>query len=582
MQTPRRTEGSARWDLAFVERLVSRLTDDDDPDVLLRVRVLVLYSGLLVLLSLLWSLSHFAYHNWGVAALYVLSGLLFVGVVVKLWWDRNLPAASHSVVALTLAAATASTYLTGGLRLTNVCVFFMILVSAFFLVGRSGLWWSGGAMATALAFQVAGWLGYPFPDLVPVEDRAVDAFATWSSMALIVLIFAWSYEGNREDVVRRLVQANRAKSQLLANVSHELRTPLHVMSSAQELLRRTALTGEQRALLSTTRQSAEALESLVDDLLDLASLQRGSFSLEPADFAPGHAVQAVAAIAHHQCAEAGLDLTVEIEPDLPGWVRGDRRRLQQILGNLTQNAVKFTDVGGVSLVARPGDGPSTCVFEVRDTGIGIEPADRERVFAPFTQVDSSLTRARDGAGLGLAICAELVELMGGTLEVDSVPGEGSTFTICVPFQPPLTSREVHTPPSSPPRVMRRLPHRLTVLVAEDNDDSRELLGSMLGGLGQEAILACNGLEAVVLWQRTEPDLVLMDVQMPELDGLSATRRIRAREADLGRKPVPIVAVTGHREPDLLERYTQAGIERCLFKPYGLRELVELLAEAGAR
>jgi signal transduction histidine kinase len=410
-----------------------------EPDRSYRIRVLFAYSGTAFVTAIAWGTGHLLDGSLITASAFFCTAALIVGIFVKLWRDRRLRFASHAAMALATFTTILSLFLTGGLRMTNVAPFFILIVASIFLLGRQGIAYALLAIGTALTFQVGHWVGFSFPDHIPVERRGVDAFVTWFVSAALVFLLVLVYERARTMTVQELRKANRARSQFLANISHEIRTPIHVIMGVNSLLEKSKLDEEQREHVRTSQQHSETLLALISDLLDMTSMEHGSFALKEMDFDPVDVFESVSRVMRQRCEDKGLGFAMVTRPGVPRSVRGDRNRLHQVLMNIAGNAVKYTESGSVAIEAGPMDAEHGFRVVIRDTGIGIEEKDVEHIFESFTQADGTLARRHEGAGLGLFISSELVRLMGGRIELASAPDEGSTFTLEIPFQPPMST-----------------------------------------------------------------------------------------------------------------------------------------------
>jgi len=378
---------------------------------------------------------------------------------------------------------------------------------------------------------------------------------------------------------RKAEAANRAKSEFLANMSHEIRTPMAGIVGFSDLLSKTELSEEQRHHAAIIGSSAAALRRVIDDVLDTARIEAGKLLLEAHVFELRRLFEEVAAFLSPQAKLRGLDFELDFESDLPAWVRADPARLRQVLINLAANAIKFTHEGSVAIRVRRSEAEERerLRVEVADTGIGIAPETLPRLFSPFTQADSSSSRQFGGSGLGLSISKAIVELMGGEIGARSEPGRGSTFFFEVPVEaaaaPPEAARP-SSPPVSPEAAEERAGEEASILLAEDDPVNRLLALNLLASMGHRAEAVADGREALDALERRRFDLVLMDCQMPELDGYEATRELRRREA--ADRHTPVVAVTAHAMAGEKERCLAAGMDDYLSKPFGVDELSEVI------
>jgi signal transduction histidine kinase/ActR/RegA family two-component response regulator len=379
-----------------------------------------------------------------------------------------------------------------------------------------------------------------------------------------------------QDLVVTAQAASRAKTEFLATISHEIRTPLNGVLGMAQAMAQDAMPEVQRGRLSLVQTSARSLLDVVNDVLDISKIEAGKMELLPAPFSFDRFAEAMRRLYGSLAEERGLSFAFEVAPEAAGWRLGDEVRLRQVLSNLISNALKFTDHGGIEVLVT-GDPRRICV-DVTDTGVGIPLERQGQIFEKFVQADSSSTRRVGGTGLGLAICREVVSLMGGVIAFDSAPGVGTRFS----FQIPLPAVEPPLGQAADRGAVLDADAALRVLVVDDNPTNRTVLTTLLENLGVASEAVRNGHEAVEAWDVGTWDVILMDIHMPEMDGLDASRMIRDREAESGRPRTPIVAVTASVLAHETEAYFAAGMDNVIAKPIEVQRLIEVIEQSLAQ
>jgi signal transduction histidine kinase/DNA-binding response OmpR family regulator len=363
--------------------------------------------------------------------------------------------------------------------------------------------------------------------------------------------------------------ANMSKSEFLANMSHEIRTPINGINGMIDLTMLTELTSEQRENLNMAKSCAGSLLLIINDILDFSKIEAGKLSIESIDFDLIEMIQNTVRAHTPNISSKGLEFSYSICPDTPRYINGDPNRLKQILNNLLNNAIKFTERGKISLAVRKTITTSEYMqleFSVSDTGIGIDQQKMDRLFKTFSQVDSSITRNYGGTGLGLAISRQLTELMGGTIWVESEKGKGTTFLFTIKCK--AGHKPIDTIVQQEPG--KKTTRSLHILLVEDDHVNQVVLSRLLREYGHAVEIAGNGIEALALHRQKDYDIILMDIQMPEMDGIEVTRHIRERET--GDRHIPIIALTAFAFKGYREHILSMGMDEYITKPVETDEL----------
>ncbi len=378
--------------------------------------------------------------------------------------------------------------------------------------------------------------------------------------------------------VREATAANDAKSAFLAQMSHEIRTPLNGVLGMAQAMAREELSPRQKERLRVLRDSGEALLAILNDILDISRIESGRMTLEEVEFDVGELAHSVRETFSAVAAQKGVSFSVSVTSAAAGAYRGDPLRLRQILSNLVSNALKFTDRGAVSVTLSAERGVLSAT--VQDTGIGIPPETLVRLFTKFEQGDASMSRRYGGTGLGLAICRDLAALMGGDISVESVVGEGAVFRLRLPLPRVRAPRRMSPPPPpsiAPAPAAGPGERPLRLLVAEDNPTNQAVIRAILEVAEIDPHVVADGQAAIEAWQDAPWDLILMDVQMPRMDGVTATSMIRGREIADGLPRTPIIALTANAMEDQIREYRHAGMDMVVTKPIRAEDLFAALA-----
>jgi signal transduction histidine kinase/ActR/RegA family two-component response regulator len=529
-----------------------------------RWRVLHLVAGLLIAVVLAYASAYAVAGRWRLFGAEIGAAAAFLAAYGVAWWRRDAGRGIQWLALVSWLVLAGVVVIQGGL--TSPALTWLLVLAPLALLGGA---WFAEWMAAATALFALGlyfaerfdWL--PTPDPPSLAHRAISA----ALITLLFLLFAGYSLHWRNLLARELssardaaLDAARLKDRFIAHLNHEIRTPMNAMITAADLLARRPRTEDERALVDALQRSAAHLRSLVDDVLDHARLEAGGLKLESRAFSVRETVCAVVDMFAPAAAAKGLELQWHAESVADGIYQGDELRVRQVLANLVSNAIKMTSAGHVRIEIDHVGGQGPLILRVRDSGAGMSDELRDRLFAPFAQGPTMPGEQLRGSGLGLSICRELVALMGGRIDVESQPGRGSCFSVLVPL-PAIDHRQAAPPPGSP-----KLEKRSRVLLVEDDEVNCLVMCSLLANLGAEVTVARDGAQALLRLHDTPVDLVLMDCQMPVLDGFAAVQQWRVTESDMGRTRTPILALTGDADLATRARCLADGMDDVLTKP----------------
>ncbi len=474
------------------------------------------------------------------------------------------------------------TYMRGGLNTTPALWFAALPIMSLYFVGpRKGLIYSLVGLVFIIGFLHLHTRGFTFPPS-PLDAYGKSLHNGIGLICLFVFVtyLTWHYEKssleNQERLKRseqKALRANKTKDIFWANISHEIRTPLNGILGMTNLLLDSRLNKDQTELLQIIKDSAENLNIILSDVIDYSKIETNELEIQKKPFSLIKTLDQAIQLFEHMASEKNIDLSYSIDSDVPIGILTDENRLRQVLINLVANAIKFTDQGFVKILVERGPRKDILCFSIEDTGIGIPETKREKLFKPFTQIDDTTSRKYGGTGLGLVICKNLVEILGGRITLESQVGQGSIFKFSITVMPVHVKAHDNKLADLGQDVYSAKTVRLKVLVVEDNPVNRRLLVSLLNKNGHDPDTAVNGVEAVELAKEKHYDLIFMDLQMPEMDGITASKIIIEHYAE--RRP-KIVAVTANVLQEDRDKCFEAGMDDFMAKPINNNILLSIL------